>query len=118
MDKVSLDEKLAAFSEHWAPKLVARLNDYDVKIVRLEGEFVRHRHEDTDELFLVLDGELTIRLPDGEVSHGPREMYVVPRGVEHQPVAQPGTTALLLEPCGVANTGDVGGAMTAETESI
>lgn len=118
MDKVNLDAKLATFAEHWAPKLVGQVNDYDVKIVRLDGEFVRHQHDDTDELFLVLDGRLTIRLPDGEVELGPREMYVVPRGVEHQPVAQPGTTALLLEPSGVVNTGDAGGSMTAEVESV
>lgn len=118
MGKVNLDEVLGSFTELWSPNLIGRLNDYDVKIVRLEGEFVRHKHDDTDELFLVLDGKMTIRLPDGEVTLGPREMYVVPRGIEHQPVAEPGTTALLLEPSGVVNTGDAGGPMTAETEPI
>ncbi|MGH3424164.1 MAG: cupin domain-containing protein [Nocardioidaceae bacterium] len=112
MDKIDLDERLASFADQWVPRIVGRLNDYELKLVKLDGTFVRHRHVDTDELFLVLDGRLTIRLPDGEVTLGPREVFVVPRGVEHQPVAEPGTTALLLEPAGVVNTGDAGGSMT------
>lgn len=123
MGKVNLDEKLALFSEHWAPKLVGTVNDYDVKVVRLDGEFVRHRHDDTDELFLVLEGELTIYLPadqepDGEVTLGPHDMYVVSKGVEHRPVARPGTAALLVEPSGVVNTGDADDSGTTEAEPI
>ncbi len=103
---VNLAEKFAAFSEQWSPKLVARMNDYDVKIVRLAGEFVWHAHADTDELFLVLDGDLTIQLRDGEVRLGPGELFVVPRGVEHCPRAAGEVRAMLIEPAGVVNTGD------------
>lgn len=110
---INLDDKLAAFSEHWSPKVVARLNDYEIKLVKLSGEFVWHTHEDTDELFLVLDGHLTIQLRDGDVELDPREMYVVPRGVEHCPRASGEVQAMLIEPRGVVNTGDAGGELTA-----
>lgn len=116
--KVNLDEKLAAFSQHYSPKLVATLNDYEIKLVKIKGDFVWHTHEDTDELFLVLDGELTIRLRDGDVTLGPRELYVVPRGVEHCPTAESEVTAMLIEPTGVVNTGDAGGSLTAAVEAI
>lgn len=117
--KVNLDEKLALFSDQWAPKLVATLNDYDLKLVRISGEFVWHSHDDTDELFLVLDGELTIQLRDQpDVTLGPRELYVVPRGVEHCPKAAGEVTALLAEPHGVVNTGNTGGELTADVERI
>src|ERR671911_1191573 len=107
--KVDLDRALASFTELWSPKLAARLNDYEVKLVKLEGEFVWHTHDDTDELFLVIDGELTVQLRDRDVVLGPHEMYVVPRGVEHCPRAERVTSVLLLEPGGVVNTGDAGG---------
>ncbi len=110
---VDLAGKLALFAEHWSPKVVARLNDYEVKVVKLQGEFVWHTHEDTDELFLVLAGELTIRLRDGDVVLRPGQLYVVPRGVEHCPVAEGEVHALLIEPAGVVNTGDAGGPLTA-----
>jgi mannose-6-phosphate isomerase-like protein (cupin superfamily) len=110
---VDLAELLSRFSEHWSPKVVARLNDYEVKVVRLHGEFVWHAHDDTDELFLVLGGRLTIRLRDGDVVLGPGQLYVVPRGVEHCPVAEGEVQALLIEPAGVVNTGDAGGDLTA-----
>ena len=87
---VDLRERLSLFSEHWSPKVVATLNDYEVKVVKVKGEFVWHSHPDTDELFLVVDGTLTIRLPDGEVTLGPGQLFVVPRGVEHCPVAARG----------------------------
>ena len=116
---VNLDERFTRFSDQWAPKVIARLNDYEVKLVRVEGEFVWHTHADTDELFLVLDGELTIQLRDGDVVLGPGELYVVPRGVEHCPRAEREVRALLLEPRGVVNTGDAGGALTAtEDDSL
>ena len=117
-DVVDLDEKFGRFSEHWSPKLVARLNDYEVKLVRAQGDFVWHTHEDTDELFLVLDGELTIQLRDREVVVGPGQLFVVPRGVEHCPRADGEVKALLLEPAGVVNTGDAGGELTAVVEKI
>jgi mannose-6-phosphate isomerase-like protein (cupin superfamily) len=110
---IDLAEKFAAFAEHWAPKVVARLNDYEIKAVKIQGEFVWHTHDDTDELFLVLAGELTIQLRDGDVTLGPGQMYVVPRGVEHCPRAEGEVQALLIEPVGVINTGSAGGALTA-----
>jgi len=116
--KIDLDRALASFTEHWSPKLVARLNDYEVKLVKLEGAFVWHTHDDTDELFLVIDGELTIQLRDRDVVLGPHEMYVVPRGVEHCPRAERVTSVLLLEPGGVVNTGDAGGPLTATVEPL
>ena len=110
---VDLSRKLDRISEHWAPKVVARMNDYEVKLVKVLGEFVWHSHEETDELFLVLSGELTIRLRDREVRLGAGQLYVVPRGVEHCPVAAGEVAAMLVEPVGVVNTGDAGGALTA-----
>jgi mannose-6-phosphate isomerase-like protein (cupin superfamily) len=118
-EKVNIDAKLALFSEHWAPKLIATLNDYEIKVVKIKGEFVWHQHTDTDELFLVLDGQLTIQLRDRDVVLGPRELLVVPRGVEHRPVAESEATVLLIEPAGVVNTGDdAAGPMTAAVESL
>jgi mannose-6-phosphate isomerase-like protein (cupin superfamily) len=117
-DAVDLRTKLDLFSEHWSPKLVARLNDYEVKLVKIKGEFVWHTHEDTDELFLVIDGELTIQLRDRDVTLGPGQLFVVPRGVEHCPRAEGEVSALLLEPAGVVNTGDAGGELTAVVEEI
>ena len=110
---VDLHEKLSHFSDHWSPKVVARMNDYEVKVVKLQGEFTWHSHDDTDELFLVLDGELTIQLRDGDVTLKAGQLYVVPRGVEHCPVAEGEVSAVLIEPAGVVNTGDAGGALTA-----
>jgi mannose-6-phosphate isomerase-like protein (cupin superfamily) len=111
-EPVDLAERLSQFSEHWSPKVVARLNDYEVKVVKVEGEFVWHTHEDTDELFLVIDGELTIQLREGDVVLRPGQLYVVPRGVEHCPSADGEVHAVLVEPTGVVNTGDAGGPMT------
>jgi mannose-6-phosphate isomerase-like protein (cupin superfamily) len=113
-EPVDLAERLSQFSEHWSPKVVARLNDYEVKVVKVEGEFVWHTHEDTDELFLVIDGALTIQLRDGDVVLRPGQLYVVPRGVEHCPSADGEVHAVLVEPTGVVNTGDAGGPMTAQ----
>jgi mannose-6-phosphate isomerase-like protein (cupin superfamily) len=110
---VDLERKLSLFTEFWSPKVIARVNDYDVKVVKVKGEFVWHRHEDTDELFLVLLGRLRIQMREGAVEIAPGQMYVVPKGVEHCPVADEETHALLLEPRGVVNTGDAGGVLTA-----
>jgi len=87
MEAVNLDVTLARFAEHWSPKKIAQVNDYDVRIVKIQGEFTWHRHADTDEFFLVLDGRLTIQMRDGDVVLGRRELFVVPRGVEHCPRA-------------------------------
>jgi mannose-6-phosphate isomerase-like protein (cupin superfamily) len=118
VEKVNLDEKLALFSDHWSPKTVGRLNDYELKVVKVAGEFVWHQHDDTDEVFLVLDGELTIDLPDGTLVLGPRELATIPRGVQHRPRATQETTIMLIEPTGVVNTGEAGGPLTATPESL
>jgi mannose-6-phosphate isomerase-like protein (cupin superfamily) len=118
MDAVNLDAMLARFAEHWSPKKIAQINDYDVRIVKVQGEFTWHRHTDTDEFFLVLDGQLTIQMRDRDVVLGPRELFVVPRGVEHRPRADAETAVLLLEPGSVINTGDAGGELTAEVEEL
>lgn len=110
---VDLAEKLSLFSEQWAPKVVARLNDYEIKVVKLEGEFVWHTHEDTDELFLVISGELTIQHRDGDVHLRPGQMYVVPRGVEHCPITENEAQVVIIEPAGVVNTGDEQSSLTA-----
>jgi mannose-6-phosphate isomerase-like protein (cupin superfamily) len=105
-EQINLAEKLAQFSNYWAPRTVAQLNHYDIMVVKVQGEFVWHAHEDTDDFFLVLKGQLTIRLRDREVTLGPGELFVVPRGVEHQPVATEEVHLLLIEPAGTPNTGD------------
>lgn len=105
---VSLKDKFDSFSEQWAPKIGASYNRNDVCAVRVEGEFVWHSHPDTDDFFLVMDGELDIELRDCAVTLGPGELFVVPAGVEHRPVARRGEVKLLLiEPAGTPNTGDV-----------
>ena len=115
---VDIAEKFTLFSERWSPKVVARLNDYEIKLVTIKGEFVWHSHPDTDELFLVIDGSLTIQLRDGDVTLGPGQLYVVPRGVEHCPRADVETHVLLIEPRGTPNTGDAGGARTAPEREL
>ena len=106
-DKVNLAEKLATFGDHWAPRIVARYNGNDIMVVRVEGDFVWHSHEHSDDLFLVLDGELDIELPDRTVTLGPGELFVVPKGVEHRPCARRGEVhMLLIEPAGTPNTGN------------
>ena len=112
-DVVDLKQKLSLFAEPWSPKVVARLNDYEVKVVKLQGEFVWHVHEDTDELFLVVDGSLTIQLRDRDVHLETGQLFVVPRGVEHCPLAHGEVHAVLIEPTGVVNTGDAGGELIA-----
>jgi len=113
MPAVDIAEKLSLFTDHWSPKVVARLNDYEIKVVKLQGEFVWHTHDDTDELFLVIDGSLTIQLRGGNVTLGPGQLYVVTRGVEHCPIAEGEVSAVLIEPTGVVNTGGAGGDLTA-----
>jgi mannose-6-phosphate isomerase-like protein (cupin superfamily) len=107
LEKIDLAEKLARFDERWSPRIVAELNGQDVKLAKLEGSFVWHSHVDEDELFLVLQGKLTIELRDGRVELGAGQMLVVPRGVEHRPVAEGEVHVLLFEPAGTVNTGSV-----------
>src|SRR5215469_5327662 len=118
MEAVNLDAMLARFTEHWLPKRIARINDYDVRIVKIQGDFTWHKHDETDEFFLVLTGELTIQLRDRDVVLAPRELFVVPRGVEHCPRADTETAVLLFEPSSVINTGDAGGELTAEVQEL
>lgn len=107
LEAVNLADKLAQFSDHWAPRTVAQLNGHDIMVVKLEGEFVWHQHDDSDDFFLVLDGVLDIELRDRTVTLRPGELFVVARGVEHRPCARHGEVRLLLiEPTGTPNTGD------------
>ena len=107
LDKVNLAEKFALFSEPWSPRIVGELNGQHVLVVKLKGEFVWHRHENEDELFYVVRGSLLMRLRDREVTVGEGEFFIVPRGVEHQPVAEQEAHVLLFEPAGTLNTGNV-----------
>jgi len=111
---INFTEKFAKFSEQWSPKIVAKMNDYHFKLARIEGEFIWHKHTDTDEVFIVLDGEMILHLRDGDVALKAGEMYVVPRGVEHKPEAKRECRIMLVEPAGTVNTGDAGGARTAQ----
>jgi mannose-6-phosphate isomerase-like protein (cupin superfamily) len=106
VDKVNIEAKLATFSEHWQPRTVTEFNGHDVMVVKVQGEFIWHKHDDTDDFFLVLKGNLTIEMRDGKVSLGPGELFVVPKGVEHRPVATEEVHLLLIEPSGTPNTGD------------
>jgi mannose-6-phosphate isomerase-like protein (cupin superfamily) len=104
---IDLQEKLTKFSEHWSPKIIARMNDYHFKVVKVRGEFVWHDHSETDEVFIVLKGQLEIQFRDGNVFLNEGEMFVVPKGVEHRPVANEECHILLVEPAGTVNTGEV-----------
>ncbi len=103
---INFSQKLGLFDEQWQPKVIAEMNDYQFKIVKLQGDFVWHEHKDTDETFIVLDGKLRIDFRDGAVDISAGEMYVVPKGVEHKPFAEKEVKLLLIEPRGVLNTGD------------
>jgi mannose-6-phosphate isomerase-like protein (cupin superfamily) len=116
MHVVNLREKLGLFREHWSPRIVGELNGQHVKLAKLKGEFVWHRHEAEDELFLVLRGELLIRLADGELLVKEGEFAIVPRGVLHQPVAEAEVEVLLFEPISTVNTGDVASTLTTRAE--
>ena len=106
MDRLNLAEKLATFSEHWQPRTIGQFNGHDLMVVKAQGEFVWHKHDDTDDFFLVLKGRLTIELRDRAITLGPGELFVVPKGVEHRPVAAKEAHILLIEPSGTPNTGD------------
>jgi len=115
-DAINLKEKLAKFSEHWSPRVIAGMNDYQFKLVKLEGEFVWHRHDDTDEVFLVVQGEMEIGFRDRDVLLHAGEMFVVPKGVEHITRAKSECHAMIIEPRGVINTGEVESQLTAEND--
>lgn len=106
MKGINLADKLSTFSEHWQPRVVGQFNGHDLMVVKVKGEFVWHKHDDTDDFFLVLKGRINIQLRDGIVSLGPGEIFVVPKGVEHRPVADEEAHVLLIEPQGTPNTGN------------
>jgi mannose-6-phosphate isomerase-like protein (cupin superfamily) len=110
---IDLRDKFSLFAEQWSPRVVAEMNDYQFKLTKLQGEFVWHSHADTDEAFIVVDGEMSIEFRDGSVRLKAGEMFVVPRGVEHKPMAAEECCVMLVEPRGVVNTGDAVGALTA-----
>ena len=116
--KVNLAEKLALLDKPFSPGIVGHLNDYKLAVVKAHGDFVWHRHDETDDFFLVLQGRLTIQLRDRDIELSEGELFVVPRGVEHRPVAHEEAHVLLIEPSGTLNTGDAGGALTAEERQI
>ena len=115
---VDLAAVLATFEEPWSPRTVATMNDYDLRVVKTRGEFTRHAHPETDELFLVLRGSLTIRMDEGDVELGPGQVYVVPRGRPHQPVSADGADVVLLEPRETVNTGDSPSELTAQRRVV
>ncbi len=106
MPVINLAQKLATFSEHWQPRVVGQFNGHDILVAKVKGEFVWHQHDDTDDFFLVLSGRITIRMHEGNVTLGPGEVFVVPKGVQHCPFAEEETHILLIEPTGTPNTGN------------
>ena len=115
---IDLAAVLSTIQQPWEPRTVAVLNDYDLRVVRTQGEFSRHSHPETDEVFLVLSGSLTIRMDDGDVTLGPGELYVVPKGTPHQPFSADGAEVLLIEPSATVNTGDSPSELTAERRVV
>ncbi|MGH1428608.1 MAG: cupin domain-containing protein [Arenicella sp.] len=113
---INLADKFSKFSEHWSPRVVAEMNDYQFKLAKIEGDFVWHDHKDTDEVFIVIEGSMRIDFRDGSVDLREGEMFVVPKGVEHKPFAEKECKIMFVETRGVANTGDAGGDLTAEED--
>ena len=116
MKKINLEDKLSKFSEHWSPKVIAEMNDYQFKLVKIEGEFVWHEHPDTDEVFIVIEGTMHIEFEDRTIELREGEMLVVPKGVRHKPYAEEECKVMLVEPRGVVNTGDAEGDLTAPND--
>lgn len=116
MKSINFADKLSKFSDHWSPKVIAEMNDYQFKLAKLEGEFVWHNHPDTDEVFIVIEGSMKIELEDGVVELSAGEMYVVPKGVMHKPSAEKECQIMLVEPRGVINTGEADSDLTAEND--
>ena len=113
---INLLEKFTRFSEHWSPRVVAEMNDYQFKLAKIQNEFTWHDHKDTDEVFLVIEGAMSIEFRDGKVDLNAGEMFVVPKGVEHKPYAKDECKIMFIEPRGVTNTGDAGGELTAKSD--
>jgi mannose-6-phosphate isomerase-like protein (cupin superfamily) len=116
MKKINLKEKLSKFSDHWSPKIIAEMNDYQFKLVKIKGDFVWHNHADTDEAFIVVEGKMKIEFENETVELNEGEMYVVPKGVEHKPRAETECKIMLVEPRGVVNTGNTEGVLTASND--
>ena len=116
MVKINLKEKLSKFTDHWSPRIIAEMNDYQFKVVKIKGDFVWHNHDDTDEVFIVLEGEMKIEFKDKTVELKEGEMFVVPKGVEHKPYSEKECKIMLVEPKGVVNTGDAGSNLTAPND--
>jgi mannose-6-phosphate isomerase-like protein (cupin superfamily) len=116
MAKVNLNTKLSKFSDHWTPRVIAEMNDYQFKLVKIEGEFIWHNHQDTDEVFIVISGQMKIELEDKTIELSEGEMYVVTKGVMHKPSAENECHIMLVEPRGVVNTGDVEDQLTASND--
>ncbi len=114
---LNFEEKFSRFTEHWFPRVIAEMNDYQLKLVKVQGEFVWHKHPETDEVFIVINGVLNIEFRDGKVTLKSGEMFVIPKGVEHRPVAKKECKMMLIEPKGVVNTGDMCGQLTAENDA-
>lgn len=112
MNSINLKNKLAKVTEHWSPKIIAQMNDYHFKLVKIKGEFVWHKHDETDETFMVVEGEMKILFRDDEVKLSEGDIYIVPKGVEHKPVAEEECSILLIEPVGTVNTGEVKSELT------
>ena len=116
MKKINLEEKFALFNEHWTPKIISELNDYQIKIVKVEGDFVWHDHSETDEFFLVIEGTLFIEFEGETMKLNAGELYVVPKGVQHRPYALEECKVMLIEPRGVVNTGEAESDLTASND--
>ncbi|MBI9051597.1 MAG: cupin domain-containing protein [Anaerolineaceae bacterium] len=114
-DVVNLKEKLSMIQEQWSPRIVAQMNDYHLKIAKIQGEFVWHTHAETDEVFMVIDGEMEIHTRNEVIAMQAGEIYVVAKGVEHKPVAEKECSILMVEPAGTMNTGDAGGKLTVDS---
>ncbi|SDL14780.1 cupin domain-containing protein [Pseudomonas indica] len=113
---INLAAKLGLIHDHWSPRVVAEMNDYQFKLVKIQGDFIWHSHADTDETFIVLDGQLRIDFRDGAVHLSAGELFIVPKGVEHKPYAESEVQLMLIEPRGVLNTGEEGGERTAQND--
>ena len=115
-EPINIKDKLSKFSDHWSPKVIAEMNDYQFKLVKVQGEFVWHSHKHTDEVFIVVEGVLNIEFNDGSVTLRPGEMFVVPKGIEHKPWSESECKLMLVEPKGVVNTGEVKSELTAAND--
>lgn len=116
MNKINFKEKFSKFSDHWSPKVIAEMNDYQFKLVKIQGDFVWHNHEDTDETFIVIEGEMKIEFENEIVELSEGDMFVVPKGVEHKPLAKNECKVMIIEPRGVVNTGNSEGNLTASND--